>query len=465
MDDQNPTHEEFNLMPEDVYEDNDTEIPDQEDETLSRLVLWKRSRSCIEKLTNLPDELVHHIFSFLPTKDIVKTSILSKRWKILWTSNPTINLDDTQVPNYQNFVFNIFKSLTAMPIRKFSFTFMDEYDSWCIDAWLDAATKLRPREICIKTGNYKFNLFLSTSPRCLKLEIPSLEVGSLVDLKNLKTLHLYSVSFADLNSSINLFSGCANLEELILDSCPWDSFYFEISIYSLKRLEIFDPSSESSGLVQYVDINAPNLVYFKYDGYFATEYSLINTKSLENVSMDLDYCKTILHHKYVPAVAGLLKAVSSVRTLKLTDHSLGTFFFASEDDRNLFPYFHNLKHLNLTGIASLNSINALLRLLQSVDALESLVVSTEFYVLKKISYDENPKSVPNSLRYHLKTITMQRFRGDEEELDFLGYLVKNAYALETTRVLFCKISAEEKIKVQEKLRHDYHDYRFRFIFE
>ncbi|KAF8015168.1 hypothetical protein BT93_H0848 [Corymbia citriodora subsp. variegata] len=34
----------------------------------------------------LPDCLIHHIFSFLPTRDVVKTCVLSKRWQSVWTA-------------------------------------------------------------------------------------------------------------------------------------------------------------------------------------------------------------------------------------------------------------------------------------------------------------------------------------------------------------------------------------------
>ncbi|XP_039162827.1 putative F-box/LRR-repeat protein At3g18150 [Eucalyptus grandis] len=42
-------------------------------------------------ISALPDAVIHHIFSFLPLKDVVKTSVLSKRWRSTWTT--TTHLD------------------------------------------------------------------------------------------------------------------------------------------------------------------------------------------------------------------------------------------------------------------------------------------------------------------------------------------------------------------------------------
>ena len=45
-----------------------------------------------DRLSNLPDAILTHILSFLKTKDAVRTSILSTRWKSVWASVPTLNL-------------------------------------------------------------------------------------------------------------------------------------------------------------------------------------------------------------------------------------------------------------------------------------------------------------------------------------------------------------------------------------
>lgn len=41
-------------------------------------------------ISALPDEILHHVMSFLEIKETVQTSLLSKRWVNLWTSLPSL---------------------------------------------------------------------------------------------------------------------------------------------------------------------------------------------------------------------------------------------------------------------------------------------------------------------------------------------------------------------------------------
>jgi hypothetical protein len=47
----------------------------------------------IKSLGSLPDEVLRHILSFLPTEDAVRTSVLSKRWELLWVSIPNLDFE------------------------------------------------------------------------------------------------------------------------------------------------------------------------------------------------------------------------------------------------------------------------------------------------------------------------------------------------------------------------------------
>ena len=64
-----------------------------------RRKLSRKKDSVLDRISNLPESLLYHILSFLPTKNTVATSILSSKWKLLWTLVPKLDLDtDTIVP-------------------------------------------------------------------------------------------------------------------------------------------------------------------------------------------------------------------------------------------------------------------------------------------------------------------------------------------------------------------------------
>ncbi|XP_058782510.1 F-box/LRR-repeat protein 13-like [Vicia villosa] len=64
----------------------------------------KLNDSAEDWLSNLPDSVVLHIFSFLNAKQVVQTCVLSKRWVNLWKYLPTLNLFSSDFDNFDNFI-------------------------------------------------------------------------------------------------------------------------------------------------------------------------------------------------------------------------------------------------------------------------------------------------------------------------------------------------------------------------
>ncbi|CAN6251580.1 unnamed protein product [Urochloa humidicola] len=54
------------------------------------------SSSAGDRLSNLSDVLLHAILSCLKARQVVQTSVLSKRWKHLWRSVPCLDMDDSE---------------------------------------------------------------------------------------------------------------------------------------------------------------------------------------------------------------------------------------------------------------------------------------------------------------------------------------------------------------------------------
>ncbi|RLM61611.1 hypothetical protein C2845_PM14G02670 [Panicum miliaceum] len=67
-----------------------------------------------DRISALPDELLHHIMSFLPASDAVRTCVLPPRWRHLWASTPHLNVDAEGFYHKCRFV----KFVTALLLRR-----------------------------------------------------------------------------------------------------------------------------------------------------------------------------------------------------------------------------------------------------------------------------------------------------------------------------------------------------------
>ncbi|KAK3019976.1 hypothetical protein RJ639_003023 [Escallonia herrerae] len=73
-----------------------------------------------DRLSNLPDSLIYHILSFLPTKCAVITSALSTKWRYQWTSIANLVFCDEYTVNdpprfFENFADRTLVALTLGP--------------------------------------------------------------------------------------------------------------------------------------------------------------------------------------------------------------------------------------------------------------------------------------------------------------------------------------------------------------
>lgn len=287
----------------------------------------------VDRLSSLCDELLHHVMSFLPMPEVVRTSLLSPRWRNLWASTPFIHIDDDD--------------------------FSDEnhpsgQDDEKLEQFGDNLLLLRDGAVCLdeariyitREGERKCSVWIR---HAIKHKVSLLHVyGSGIDIYpfldstalfpsqhlkiiRLQTLELTPGFFRPLNNN------CHVLENLELEDCHLCD-PVEISSISLKVLRIIH------GILQALLICARNLthlaiIYPECDGAIVTR----GLSSLVTASVSLSSGE---FHKDDIMVDGhrLLDGLSHATTLKLYAplHEL-----AFEKGLQMCPVFSNLTSLVL----------------------------------------------------------------------------------------------------------------------
>jgi hypothetical protein len=194
-------------------------------------------------ISNLPDEILCHILSFLQTKEADATTVLSKRWKYVWRSATTlrINAQVETLDSHSAFIHLVnsvlFSRHPVLPIKSFhlqvTYNYLHESPSKNITNWVNFVVQ---RDVeCLD---------LDLTSECLaKLPITVLTCKTLVVLKlsffhvekgfydillpSLKTCHLDYVRFPKFRDFIMFLTGCPILQYLYtyhVDFDPAESF-------------------------------------------------------------------------------------------------------------------------------------------------------------------------------------------------------------------------------------------------
>ncbi|GMI87096.1 hypothetical protein like AT5G56420 [Hibiscus trionum] len=381
-------------------------------------------------LDSLPDSILFHILSFLPTRDAVWTSILSPRWRYLFTSSIfefdfRDCLGHSPVPkehinNFKKFVDRLFFNPKHLRLESFRVNNKGVNDSLSNDFltlynWLCAALWHGVKEIDVNYFNRDLPvlptlLFTCPSLVTLKLYICGWEMKlpTNVCLPNLKTLHLWGIELLDGCLFLSLISGCPVLEDLGLSNCFLDGTT-ELNIYSLLlKILVLDLKT----WVNYRDsidfdcvfvIDAPSLVHFQYACLAGKQYTLRNMERLEKADIELfhfddadcEQSATLLQR-------GICNNPCEDRTVSVTW---------------IVEFLHcapNLKTFTLD--------------LADADRV----------------FESPLEEVPSCLLYHLKEISILSFMGDTHMFEIVSYFLNHVLVLE-------KLKSECRSSIIEKL--------------
>ncbi|XP_050247528.1 F-box/LRR-repeat protein At3g59190-like [Quercus robur] len=250
----------------------------------------------VDRISSLPESLLCHILSFLPTKESVATSILSTRWKLLWTLVPKLDLDsdkintlelslhDDDVEDAREIMFaHVVSSVLAKQecgeLQTFRLIWRFWWDGSHLEAWLRTAAARKVKEINLdiftareENLNLPPSFFSCRTLVVLKLT-GTIDIDIDVDtpslsfyFPSLKILHLVRILLPSIinsqeHSFLKLISGCPVLEDLSFTTDHFEGEY-KLCVPTLKRLSISGINDSDYEL----EINAPALEYFDFDG-------------------------------------------------------------------------------------------------------------------------------------------------------------------------------------------------------
>ncbi|TVU16834.1 hypothetical protein EJB05_36989, partial [Eragrostis curvula] len=205
-----------------------------------------------DRISALPNALLHHVLSFLPAEEAVRTCVLARRWRHLWKSASGLRIgclydqdedDPVSVDDIREFVDYLFLLRESSPLQ---------------------TCELRIGNFRVHDGeprvNHWFQHALACKVQFLKLyfyENDYIDPWLLLDdqplvSKHLKTLELHGVRC---HTSFLNFSSCPVLEHLELEYCDLSPAK-KISSESLKILRIIYSAFGGDSRTR---IDAPNL--------------------------------------------------------------------------------------------------------------------------------------------------------------------------------------------------------------
>ncbi|XP_019450499.1 PREDICTED: putative F-box/FBD/LRR-repeat protein At4g03220 isoform X2 [Lupinus angustifolius] len=448
-------------------------------------ILENEANSAIDRISDLPDDVLHQILFLVPIKCVAQMSVLSKRWKLLWSTFP--DLDFTTLNPFDISSKNL-KFSTPMDFITQVLSVRDKHSDirvLCfrgglgfsrLNSLFRSAIKHNVRELDIEvtTSVTKDDYF--NFPRCVigseSLRVLKLKSGfrlppSSIMRDGFQSLHTLSLSLVILYNQpylSDLFSessfpllknlhldmcfglkylhvGCRGLKDLSLDKC-FQLHGLDISCAKLEKMRVtssFDAYSKKS----WVRINAPKLEHLFWQHNAVSDTTVFEQSNfLREAYVGFFAMKGAIGMDKVHSVNSFLSGLSHAGSMVLESQTIEIL-----SNKNFFiPPFRNLKSLELNIGFSKSNVRGLACLFRSSLMLHTLIMKIikDYKIEKKqwnsglwdmTSIEEEQyweSQIPSLMSFleHLKVVKIHRFFECESEVTLAMFLLKHGKALE-----------------------------------
>ncbi|CAN7085459.1 unnamed protein product [Brassica oleracea var. botrytis] len=439
----------------------------------------------MDRISNLPEALISHILSFLPTEESALTSVLSKKWRYLFADRPNLDFDGSGIRSHPDtcewemadtlrvftrFVDRVLVLQGNSTLDDFSLKCGHGVDPVCVTNWI-----LNVLERGVSDLDLHFNLvgvclpsevFMSKSLVRLRIEsqnVIPMEVED-VFLPKLETLYLNKVMLGNCGDCFEkVTSGCHVLEELVLINVYSDFWNRSVSSKTLKRLILscidYDKNPDS------VSFDTPNVVFLEYYDYVAGKYPKVKFNSLVEASIDLAMTSEqhglASYEHLVGDVTDFLMGIRNVQTLNISANTLEIHFcfqvltFCCDH----IPVFHNM--IGLTIQTRKSGWESLPALFKKCPNLETLVFDglSHTFTVKCMDVDgclcKFSGEVPTCLSSSpVKVLKILRFgdSGVEKETDLIKHFLETMPQLEQLMIYYDTLFDDSVIELSSELK-------------
>lgn len=274
------------------------------------------SEDVIDRISNLPDHiLVDYILSKLDTtEEVIRTSILTKRWNPLWTKIPSIDItcwkgprppNQLEINKFIEFVYwvleNRSQDLESFRLSCSNYRITSMTGRWILLAVMQRVKQLHvvfcpsPLEVS-KVVELPLSLVSCDSQEVLKLFLfrHALRLPCVTGFETLRVLELDNVELSDNNVVHKFLVSCRLLEELSLINCLLSKLgslciqYLKLKTLRLDNINlvnecgyedeydvvsVYTECDETEGICGHLTLLCPNLVFLDYKGHIADHFS------------------------------------------------------------------------------------------------------------------------------------------------------------------------------------------------